>query len=128
MTTTSSSPATDDAAKAVLGSPPPPPVRPTKPKKPTARRLTPGEQGFRVVNGIVLSGFALICVLPFVNVLASSLATPGEIATTPFILFPKTFTLDAYRYILSTPTIFRAMGVSMFVTVVGPFSASCSRR
>ena len=48
MTTTSSSPATDDAAKAVLGSPPPAPVRPTKPKNP--QPLTPGEQGFRVVN------------------------------------------------------------------------------
>ena len=49
-----------------------------------------------------------ICVLPFVNVLASSLATPGELATRPFILWPETFSLDAYRYILSTPTIFRA--------------------
>ncbi|MGO1307417.1 MAG: hypothetical protein ACTMIH_08400, partial [Microbacterium gubbeenense] len=67
------------------------------------RAITPGRRIFSVINGIVLTVFALICVLPFVNVLASSLATPGEIATTPFILFPKTFTLDAYRYILSTP-------------------------
>ncbi|MGO2095768.1 MAG: carbohydrate ABC transporter permease, partial [Candidatus Microbacterium stercoravium] len=85
------------------------------------RRMTPGRRVFAVINGIVLTAFALICVLPFINVLASSLATPGEIATTPFILFPKTFTLDAYRYILSTPTIFRARGVSVFVTAVGTF-------
>ncbi|GGO63137.1 ABC transporter permease [Microbacterium nanhaiense] len=86
-----------------------------------SRAMTPGRRVFNVINGIVLTAFALICVLPFVNVLASSLATPGEIATTPFILFPKTFTLEAYKYILSTPTIFRAMGVSAFVTIVGTF-------
>ncbi|WP_156762163.1 carbohydrate ABC transporter permease [Microbacterium karelineae] len=85
------------------------------------QRRRPGRRIFAIVNAIVLTVFALACVLPFVNVLASSFATPGEIATTPFILFPKTFTLDAYTYILSTPTIFRAMGVSLFVTAMGTF-------
>lgn len=36
-----------------------------------------------------------------------------------FILFPTTFSLDAYRYILSTPTIFRGLGVSVGVTIAG---------
>ena len=84
-------------------------------------RITPGRRVFTVVNGIILVAFALVCVLPFVNVLASSLATPGELATKPFILWPETFTLDAYRYILSTPTIFRALGVSAIVTIGGTF-------
>jgi putative aldouronate transport system permease protein len=85
------------------------------------RRITPGRRVFSVVNGILLTAFALVCVLPFVNVLASSLATPGELATRPFILWPETFSLDAYRYILSTPTIFRALGVSAIVTIGGTF-------
>ena len=83
------------------------------------RRVTPGRRAFSIINGVILTAFALICVLPFVNVLASSLATPGELATRPFILWPETFTLDAYRYILSTPTIFRALGVSAVVTIGG---------
>jgi putative aldouronate transport system permease protein len=83
------------------------------------RRITPGRRAFSIINGVLLTTFALICVLPFVNVLASSLATPGELATRPFILWPETFTLDAYRYILSTPTIFRALGVSAVVTIGG---------
>ncbi|WP_277209418.1 carbohydrate ABC transporter permease [Isoptericola croceus] len=85
------------------------------------RRPTAGLRVFRVVNAVVLTGFALICVLPFLNVLGSSLATPGELATRSFVLIPREFTLDAYRYILSTSTIFRAMGVSVFVTTVGTF-------
>lgn len=85
----------------------------------TTPKSTTSVKAFRVVNVIILGGFALMCLLPFLNIIASSFATPGEIATRPFILFPRSFTTDAYKYILSTPTIFRAMGVSMFVTVVG---------
>lgn len=85
------------------------------------RRPTPAVRAFRVVNVIVLGGFALLCLLPFLNVLGSSFATPGELATRSFVVIPETFTLDAYRYILSTSTIFRALGVSVFVTAVGTF-------
>jgi putative aldouronate transport system permease protein len=83
------------------------------------RRIPPGRRVFIIVNGLILTAFALLCLLPFVNVLASSLATPGELATRAFILWPETFTLDAYRYIFSTPTIFRALGVSAVVTIGG---------
>ncbi|GAB3088424.1 carbohydrate ABC transporter permease [Isoptericola nanjingensis] len=94
-----------------------------RPLRPTGRTRKPsvGVRVFQVVNVVVLTGFALLCLIPFLNVLGSSLATPGEIATRPFILIPHTFTLDAYRYILSTSTIFQAMGVSVIVTVGGTF-------
>lgn len=78
----------------------------------------------KIIHGFIvifLSLFTLMCLLPFINIVASSFATTGEIATRPFILIPRTFTLDAYRYILSTATIFRSLGVSIFVTVVGTF-------
>ncbi|WP_022917130.1 carbohydrate ABC transporter permease [Ruania albidiflava] len=85
------------------------------------RKPSPGRRVFQVVNGVLLIGFALICLLPFLHVIGSSLANPGELATRAFVLIPRELTLDAYRYVLSTPTIFRAMGVSVFVTVVGTF-------
>ena len=85
------------------------------------RKATTGRRVFQVVNATVLTAFALICLLPFLHVIGSSLANPGELATRAFVIIPREFTLDAYRYVLSTPTIFRAMGVSMFVTVVGTF-------
>jgi putative aldouronate transport system permease protein len=83
------------------------------------RRPTVGRRAFQVVNFLVLGGFAAICLIPFLNIIGSSFATPGELTRRPFVIVPETFSLDAYRYILSTPTIFRAMGVSLFVTVVG---------
>ena len=113
--TSTSAPATDTVAKAVLTTPP----RRRRRSKNGLRPLTYGERVFRVVNVILLSGFALICLIPFIHVIGSSFASPGELATTNFLLIPREFTLDAYRYILSTPTIFRAMGVSVVVTVGG---------
>jgi len=97
----------------------PSPAKRPEPKKQKRRPLSRGERVFRVVNVIMLVGFALICLIPFVHVIGSSFATPGEIATTNFLLIPKEFTLSAYEYVLSTPTIFRAMGVSVIVTVGG---------
>lgn len=94
----------------------PPTGRPSRARKPST-----GERVFQVTNVVILTGFALLCLLPFVHILGSSFATPGEIARKDFVLIPETFTLDAYRYVLSTPTIFRAMGVSVFVTLMGTF-------
>lgn len=42
----------------------------------------------------------------------SSFASSSEIATRTFIIIPREFSLNAYRYILSTPTIFTSIGVS----------------
>lgn len=93
----------------------------TKNKAKKKRNISKSEA---IVHGIIivlLLLFTLLCLLPFINILASSFATSGELSTRPFILIPKTFTLDAYRYILSTPTIFKAIGISLFVTTVGTF-------
>lgn len=60
-----------------------------------------------------------MCLLPFLNILGSSFASSSEIATRTFIIIPREFSLNAYRYILSTPTIFTSIGVSLFVTIVG---------
>ncbi|AOZ93920.1 carbohydrate ABC transporter permease [Paenibacillus crassostreae] len=74
---------------------------------------------FSIVNNTLLILISLACLLPFINVIASSFASTQEVVAKRFILFPTTFSLDAYRYILSTPTIFNGLGVSIGVTVVG---------
>ncbi|MDR1753326.1 MAG: carbohydrate ABC transporter permease [Eubacterium sp.] len=83
------------------------------------RKLTPGGKFFQFLNGSLLIIFALACLLPFLNVLGKSFATPGEILMKSFIIIPETFTLDAYKYVLSTPTIPNAILISVIVTLVG---------
>ncbi|ANF96317.1 carbohydrate ABC transporter permease [Paenibacillus bovis] len=80
---------------------------------------TIGNKIFTIVNNTLLILIALACLLPFVNVIASSFASTQEVVSKKFILFPTTFSLDAYRYILSTPTIFKGLGVSVGTTIVG---------
>ncbi|MFB5267429.1 carbohydrate ABC transporter permease [Paenibacillus enshidis] len=85
------------------------------------KKNTVGGRIFTTVNSTLLILIALTCLLPFVNVIASSFASTQEVVAKKFILFPTTFSLDAYKYILSTPTIFKSLGVSVGVTLVGTF-------
>lgn len=99
--------------------PPKPSTAVERPQNRGVRRDGPAVKVFRVVNAILLTGFALICLVPFLHVIGSSFAQPGELATRTFVIIPREWTLNAYDYVLSSPSIFRAMGVSIFVTVVG---------
>ena len=74
---------------------------------------------FDIVNYALLAIIGIITFLPFVHVVAGSFTTSAEMAAKKFILIPTVYSLDAYQYIFSTGTIFRAMFVSVCVTVLG---------
>ncbi|STD27002.1 carbohydrate ABC transporter permease [Enterococcus mundtii] len=89
------------------------------------KKVSLGEKSFTIFNSIFLLLLALICIVPFLNIIATSFASTQEVVAKKFILFPTTFSLDAYRYILSTPTIFRALAVSIGVTGLGTVVSMC---
>lgn len=74
---------------------------------------------FNWTNNIILTIIALITILPFIHVVASSFTTSAELAQKSFVLFPTKFSLAAYKYIFSTDTIFKALLVSIGVTLLG---------
>ncbi|MEH7381591.1 carbohydrate ABC transporter permease [Bacillus sp. JJ1533] len=78
-----------------------------------------GSRIFRLGNNLLLIIIALTMVLPFIHVIAASFTTSAELADKRFVLFPTVFSLDAYKYIFSTNTIFKALFVSIGVTLVG---------
>jgi putative aldouronate transport system permease protein len=80
-----------------------------------------GNRIFNMLNNLFLILLALACLFPFINIVASSFVAVEEFMARNFILIPRTFSLDAYRFVLSTPTIFRSIWVSIGVTVVGTF-------
>ncbi|MFC4386348.1 carbohydrate ABC transporter permease [Gracilibacillus marinus] len=82
-------------------------------------QVSTGSRLFDFFNYFLLALIAIITVLPFIHVVGSSFATSAEVARTKFLLFPTEFTLAAYKYIFSTDTIFRALGVSIFITIIG---------
>ncbi|OCT12171.1 sugar ABC transporter permease [Paenibacillus pectinilyticus] len=73
----------------------------------------------KLVFYLILAVFSIYCLIPFISVLASSFATEGEILKKGYTFFPKEFSLQAYKLIFENNTIFRAYGVTTFVTLVG---------
>ena len=78
-----------------------------------------GSRAFDVLNVLLLTGLAIVTVLPLVYVLAGSFATESEISSRPFFLWPEKFVTDTYRYIFSTDTFVRALLTTVGVTAVG---------
>lgn len=70
-------------------------------------------------NHVILTLFALVTVLPFIYIIAASFATEAEITRRAVFLFPREISFSAYTYIFSSQTIFRSIGVSVFITIFG---------
>ena len=67
----------------------------------------------------VIGIFALACILPFVYVVVASFTPPAILAKEQFILIPKGFTMEAYKYVFSTNTVVQALKVSIGITAAG---------
>jgi len=67
----------------------------------------------------VLSAIALLCIIPFVHVIAASLSSPEYLSSAGFILWPIKPNLDTYRYIFSTKTVFQGLYNTVYITVAG---------
>lgn len=74
----------------------------------------------KVVAIIFMTLLSLIILIPLLYVLAISFTPDSDIVEYGYRLFPKHFSLDAYRQIFATAeTIFRAYGVTIVVTICG---------
>ncbi|WP_409341491.1 carbohydrate ABC transporter permease [Paenibacillus sp. MBLB4367] len=80
---------------------------------------TLGSRLFDVVNIGMLLLVSLVTLVPFLYIIAGSLASPEEVLRKTFILFPDRFDWTAYRYIFSTDTLVKSLWVSVWITVVG---------
>jgi putative aldouronate transport system permease protein len=81
------------------------------------KNIKPADYIYTAILYTMLGIIALVMVLPFLNVVASSFSTPIELATTSFLLIPKYPNLNSYRYIFTTDTTMRALLVSFYITI-----------
>ena len=84
-------------------------------------RRSPGERLFDALNVTFFIIVAVIMIFPFWNVISISLTSNAEFMSKPFILFPEHPTLEAYKYIFSTPLFPRAYGITFIITLSGTF-------
>lgn len=74
---------------------------------------------FNVINIIILSALALICIIPLIHILAVSLSSSDAAATGTVVLWPKDFSLNSYLFVAKRPQFWRAMGISIWRITLG---------
>ena len=80
---------------------------------------TRGEKIFSVVNAVILTVVAFICLYPFIYVLVVSLSDAQNVNMGNVWLIPKGFNLDAYNQIIHRENIWTSLGNSFFYMIVG---------
>lgn len=74
---------------------------------------------FEVVNYTILGLLALMCIFPFIHLLAVSFSADEFTSKGEIFLLPKGFTLQAYEYLAQKKEFFTALGISVLRTVIG---------
>ena len=75
---------------------------------------------FNLISYTIITIVSLICLIPFLLVLAGSLTEEKEIIMNGYSLFPSKLSLAAYKTALKEPmNILRAYGVTISLTVLG---------
>ncbi|MGO4496897.1 carbohydrate ABC transporter permease [Paenibacillus sp. 2RAB27] len=82
-------------------------------------KRTFGEVLFDRFNYVLLALVSAAMLLPFVNVLASSLSSGVELSRGGLVLWPRGWTLEAYHYIFKQGDLIQALSITVFITVVG---------
>ncbi|KRE70098.1 carbohydrate ABC transporter permease [Paenibacillus sp. Soil750] len=83
------------------------------------KRMKTGEKVFTVVNYTLLITVGLICVLPFITLLAKSVSEEAYVVSGQVSLWPMGFQLKAYQVLLSGIDFRTAFTNSLFVAVLG---------
>ena len=78
-----------------------------------------GRIAFEVVNYTILGLLALMCIFPFIHLLAVSFSADEFTSKGEIFLLPKGFTLQAYEYLAQKKEFFTALGISVLRTVIG---------
>lgn len=68
---------------------------------------------------LAIGAFTVVTLLPFLNVLAVSVASTQEVVSGKLILWPEKFDFSSYRYIFNTGVFFSSLQNTVWITVVG---------
>ncbi len=81
------------------------------------KRHSPAYLAFSSVNILLMITVSLVIMIPVLKIIIDSL--DAKASETVFRMIPGTFTLDAYKLIISRPAIFRPLVISFITTATG---------
>ncbi|SHE13589.1 Inner membrane ABC transporter permease protein ycjP [Chlamydia abortus] len=80
---------------------------------------TVGDRILETVNIVLLVLIAVSMFIPFLYIFSVSFSSMKDFLENDFILWPKEWVADAYKYILGNDRFIRSIGVTVFITVAG---------
>lgn len=83
------------------------------------KRMTAGEKAFTVFNYTLLLAIGLLCVLPFITLLAKSISEEAYVVSGQVSIWPRGFQLKAYQVLLSGADFRTAFKNSIMVALLG---------
>jgi putative aldouronate transport system permease protein len=78
---------------------------------------------FHTVNGFLFVLLSLTMIGPIIHLASVSFSSPEFIRNRDVYLWPRGFNLEAYRTIFDQTYIWKSLGVSVYITVLGTFFA-----
>ncbi|GHU21091.1 sugar ABC transporter permease [Spirochaetia bacterium] len=82
-------------------------------------KTSPGRKLFLIIAVIFLTFISLVCVLPFLNLLAISLSNKNAVSSGQVSFLPVDFTLSSYTFITNNSAFVKALWVSIQRVILG---------
>ncbi len=81
-----------------------------------AIRQSVGSTVSDIVIHVILILVGLICLLPFLHVMAMSLSSNGAVISQKVFFLPVEFSVEGYKMVIQDPSMMRSLGVTVLVT------------
>lgn len=88
-----------------------------KKKRASHVRQSVGSHIFDVIIHVVLIIVGLLCLLPFLHVVAKSFSSNGAVISQRVFFLPVEFSVDGYAMVLQDPSMMRSLWITVLVTV-----------
>ncbi len=89
-------------------------------RKQTHIRMTSDKVAFNIVSYVVITFFAVICLLPFIMIITGSFTAEESIFKDGFRIIPKQTSLEAYKLLFKSPdSLLNAYVVTIVITAIG---------
>ncbi|XEC94077.1 carbohydrate ABC transporter permease [Paenibacillus tarimensis] len=85
------------------------------------KHMSKGDQVFTVLVYAFLIVFTLMILFPLFYVVSTSFAPAGDYYKRGFFLFPSSWTIEAYQYLMHNPSFVSAFKSSVVITIFGTF-------
>ncbi|MDO5422416.1 MAG: carbohydrate ABC transporter permease [Eubacteriales bacterium] len=81
--------------------------------------MVENRKGYDIIIHTILVLVCICCIAPFLLLISSSFTAENSLIKDGYFFFPREFSLEAYQFLLSDNSIFRAYGVTILLTLVG---------